>query len=111
MTTGEKIKKLRQLKGMTLEQLGDKIGVGKSTVRRWEEGQIKHISGANIAKLAIALRCSSNYLLGSQEEPTMTFDVALTNDEQNLIIEYRNADDVAKDAVRRLLSYKGKNNE
>lgn len=35
MNIGQEIKRLRLEKGMTLEQLGDKCGVGKSTVRKW----------------------------------------------------------------------------
>ena len=33
--TGSIIKKLRLKNNMTLEQLGDRIGVGKSTVRKY----------------------------------------------------------------------------
>lgn len=36
METGEKIKILREQNSMTLEELGHKVGVGKSTVRKWE---------------------------------------------------------------------------
>lgn len=38
---GERINRYRTLKGMTLEELGDKIGVGKSTVRKYEHGTIR----------------------------------------------------------------------
>ena len=38
---GNIIKRLRIENNMTLEQLGDKVGVGKSTVRKWENGMIK----------------------------------------------------------------------
>lgn len=36
MEIGEKIKYLRTRQGMTLEELGEKVGVGKSTVRKWD---------------------------------------------------------------------------
>lgn len=38
---GKRIKYYRDLKGITLEHIGDKIGVGKSTVRKYENGLIK----------------------------------------------------------------------
>ena len=40
MTTGEKIKFYRKLNGMTLEELGEKCGVQKSVVAKWEKGQV-----------------------------------------------------------------------
>ena len=55
MELGEKIKMLRQNKKMTLEQLGEKVGVGKSTVRKWENGMIANMRRDKIAKLAKAL--------------------------------------------------------
>ena len=58
MTTGEKIKSLREQKGMTLEELGNKVGVGKSTVRKWENGMIANMRRDKIAKLADALDTS-----------------------------------------------------
>ena len=64
MTTGEKIKELREKRGYTLEELGEKIGVGKSTIRKWENGMIKNMRRDKISKLAEALDCSPLYLLG-----------------------------------------------
>lgn len=40
MDMGQKIKAIREAKGMTLEELGNKVGVGKSIVRKWENGII-----------------------------------------------------------------------
>lgn len=64
MTTGEKIKSLREQKGMTLEELGNKVGVGKSTVRKWENGMIANMRRDKIAKLADALDTSPAELMG-----------------------------------------------
>ena len=38
MEMGQKIYNLRVQKGLTLEELGNMVGVGKSTVRKWENG-------------------------------------------------------------------------
>ena len=43
MDIGKRIKELRLAKGMTLEELGNKVGVGKSTVRKWETGIIENM--------------------------------------------------------------------
>lgn len=64
MDFSEKIKELRIRKGLTLEQVGEKVGVGKSTVRKWENGLIANMKRDKIAKLADALGVSPSYLMG-----------------------------------------------
>jgi transcriptional regulator with XRE-family HTH domain len=64
MEFGEKIKALRLERGMTLEQVGNLVGVGKSTVRKWESGQIANMRRDKIALLAQALGVTPGYLMG-----------------------------------------------
>ena len=78
-----KIKELRQAKGLTLEQVATVVGVGKSTVRKWETGMIANMKRDKIAALAKALGTTPAYLMGwtedikkvennSPEEPTLS---------------------------------------
>ena len=60
----QKIKELRLQRGMTLEQVGDIVGVGKSTVRKWETGMIANMRRDKIALLAKALGTTPAYLMG-----------------------------------------------
>ena len=69
MDIGTKIKELREANDMTLEELGNKVGVGKSTVRKWETGLIANMRRDKIAKLADALHCSPGYLMGWEDSP------------------------------------------
>ena len=64
MTTGDKIHYLRTKLGLTLQELGDKVGVGASTVRKWETGYIKTLRTDKMQKLAIALDTTVDYLMG-----------------------------------------------
>lgn len=64
MDMGEKIKFLRLDRNMTLEELGNKVGVGKSTVRKWETGMIANMKRDKILKVAEALDTSPAYLMG-----------------------------------------------
>lgn len=64
----QRIKKLRQEKGLTLEQVADVVGVGKSTVRKWETGMIANMRRDKIADLAKALGTTPAYLMGWSEE-------------------------------------------
>ncbi len=63
-----KIKELRQAKGLTLEQVANVVGVGKSTVRKWETGMIANMKRDKIADLAKALGTTPAYLMGWNED-------------------------------------------
>lgn len=74
MTIGDRIKALRESRGLTLEQLGDIVGVGKSTVRKWETGDIANMRRDKIEKLANAFHVSPLYILGlDAESPSFSF--------------------------------------
>ena len=64
----KKIKDLRLEKGLTLEQVANVVGVGKSTVRKWETGMIANMKRDKIASLAKALGTTPAYLMGWKEE-------------------------------------------
>ena len=63
-----RIKELRQARGLTLEQVADVVGVGKSTVRKWETGMIANMKRDKIADLAKALDTTPAYLMGWKED-------------------------------------------
>ncbi|MCR4622635.1 MAG: helix-turn-helix domain-containing protein [Clostridiales bacterium] len=72
MDLGKKIYQLRKEKGLTLEEVGNRVGVGKSTVRKWESGQIANMRRDKIDKLAAALGVSPSYLMGWEDAPAPT---------------------------------------
>ena len=64
MDFGTRIKARRKELGLTLEEVGNIVGVGKSTVRKWETGDIANMRRDKIARLAIALQISPSELMG-----------------------------------------------
>jgi transcriptional regulator with XRE-family HTH domain len=50
--------------GLTYEELGKMVGVGKSTVRKWETGMIENMKRDNIIALAKALNVSPAIIMG-----------------------------------------------
>lgn len=72
MNTGEKIKLLREKHNYTLEELGKKVGVGKSTVRKWETGMIANMGRDKIAKLAEVFDVSPTYLISDDSKNSVT---------------------------------------
>ena len=67
MEIADRIKMLRKQQGLTLEEVGNRVGVGKSTVRKWESGQIANMRRDKIALLAAALGVSPSTLMGWDE--------------------------------------------
>ena len=89
---GSKIYELRKQNNMTLEEVGEIVGVGKSTVRKWETGEIANMRRDKIAKLAEALHTTPAYLMGwneGEEKSVPVSEDALSNDEKLLIELFR----------------------
>ena len=55
MNIGELIRNRRTELNFTLEEVGDMVGVSKSTVKKWEDGYISNMKRDKIALLAKAL--------------------------------------------------------
>lgn len=67
MDVGYLIKKARTERGMTQEELAEKVGVKKSAVAKWENGRVSEIKRTNLKNLADALGLDPNQLLGDAE--------------------------------------------
>ena len=88
----QKIKALRQEKNLTLEQVANVVGVGKSTVRKWETGMIANMKRDKIALLAKALGTTPAYLMGwkeMDEKKNSPSEPTLTEGEQMLLNLFR----------------------
>ena len=66
---GKKMFLRRKELGLTLEEVGDAVGVGKSTVRRWENGMIKNMGRDKIAALAKVLKMSPVEFVPGDDAP------------------------------------------
>lgn len=61
---GNPIYNRRKELGLTLEEVGNAVGVSKSTVKKWENGFISNMRRDKIEKLAKVLEISPVRLLG-----------------------------------------------
>lgn len=59
---GKRVFRLRKQRGLTQEQLAQRVGVTAMVVSRWERGVSKP-SLSNLAPLALALACSTDDLV------------------------------------------------
>ena len=70
MTTGDRIKQLRNTLGMSQEELGQKVGVKKAAINKYETGIVVNLKRSVIDKLSAALQTTPAYLMGWEEEKT-----------------------------------------
>lgn len=84
-----KIRELRLSRDMTLEQVANIVGVGKSTVRKWETGMIANMKRDKIALLAKALGTTPAYLMGWKEDehPLSPIDEPRLTEGEEMLLE------------------------
>lgn len=68
LSMADRIRELRRERHMTLEEVAKIVGVGKSTVRKWETGMIANMRRDKIAALATALGTTPAYLMGWEDK-------------------------------------------
>lgn len=68
MDLRNKLKNRRLELNLTLEEVGNAVGVSKSTVMKWETGYIENMKKDKIAVLAKALRVSPLFIMGVEDE-------------------------------------------
>ena len=69
MIAGERIKRLRKDLGLSADELGKMIGKDRSTIYRYENGDIGKATIDVILRLARALQTTPQYLLGWDKKP------------------------------------------
>lgn len=68
MNVGERIKLRRKELGYNADYLADHLGVSRSTVFRYEKGDIEKLPTEILEKLATVLHTSPGFLMGWEEE-------------------------------------------
>lgn len=86
MTVGEKIKTLRKQQGLTQTELGEKLGVQKNAVSKWETGRVDDIPGSKIRSMATLFGVSPSYLIDDEEDSVRfdDFTYAMYNEAKDL---------------------------
>lgn len=89
MTVGEKIKEQRKNLGLTQTELGEKLGVQKNAVSKWETGRVDDIPGSKIKAMAALFGVTPSYLIDDEavtvEHPDFDdFTYAMQNETKDL---------------------------
>lgn len=112
MEISERIRYLRKKYNLTLEDVGNAVGVGKSTVRKWETGMIENMRRDKIAKLASALHTTPGYLMGWTDDetnpvvaPESDISLSLSASELHMLQKFRALDARGQSAVLNVLEH------
>lgn len=63
-TIGERIKSLRLLADMSQEELGNRVGVQRAAINKYEKGSVTNIPIATIERMATVFDVSPTYIVG-----------------------------------------------
>lgn len=107
MKVNEMIEHRRKELGLTMEEVANKVGVSKSTVKKWESGYIKNMRRDKMALLAEALQISPMDLLDDTSDDSQGYysdpDVAALAEElrtdPNRRILFDATKDLSKDDI------------
>lgn len=74
MTIGDRIKKLRKEKGISVDKLAEIIGKDRATIYRYESNDIEKMPTSVLEPLATALGTTPAYLMGWDDTPPTAED-------------------------------------
>lgn len=109
MDIGKLIHTRRTELNLTLEEIGNYVGVSKSTVKKWEDGYISNMKRDKIASLAKVLKINPVALITGDNEDMNTnihfkqnVESVLSFSEKHLIQNYNKLNEKGKE---KLLAY------
>lgn len=65
--TGKRIRERRKKLGISADKLAEKLGCSRSTIFRYENGDIEKVPGDIIPKIAAALQTTPAFLMGWED--------------------------------------------
>lgn len=103
-TFSDRLKSIRKERGLSQIELGDRVGIKQNQYSRYENGTTP--DPELLVKFAVALECTTDYLLGHTDTPTESRQYEdLPEDEQNLVQLYRaykRGDHIPRAAIKML---------
>jgi transcriptional regulator with XRE-family HTH domain len=86
---GDRLRQLRQNRKYTQEQLAERLSLGIRQIHRYEKG-LSDPAADIVARIAVELDVTTDYLLGLNDEPTRTYrEQDLAPEERKLLSAFR----------------------
>lgn len=105
MNIGEIINYLRLDRELTLEDVGNYVGVGKSTVQKWEHGFIENMKRDKIALLSEILCVSPVTFITGEIVHITNVEKTLTSEEELIITRFRKLNKDGKDYIHKQFDF------
>lgn len=110
MTVGERMKARRKSLGISADKVAEALGVSRSTIFRYEKGDIDKVPSEQLEPIARVLKTSVGYLMGWVEDPGVVMpggfaesSMKLSDDEMAIVELYRRASEDDRLAVNLIL--------
>lgn len=110
MTVGERMKARRKSLGISADKVAEALGVSRSTIFRYEKGDIDKVPSEQLEPIARVLKTSVGYLMGWVEDPGVVMpggfaesSMKLSDDEVAIVELYRRASEDDRLAVNLIL--------
>ncbi|MEO1772948.1 helix-turn-helix domain-containing protein [Candidatus Enterococcus ferrettii] len=103
MNVGERIKQRRKELNISADDIAKKLGISRSTVFRYEKGDIEKVPLDIIEKISIPLRTTPSYLMGWSDAPDSNTG-SLAKDMSTIfgMLNHQNQQNVYEYAVEKL---------
>lgn len=91
MSIGKRIKERRKELGFNADYIAEKLGVSRSTVFRYEKGDIEKLPTEILEQLAVILKTSPGYLMGWEEnngEELLNYFQQLNESRQEIVLDF-----------------------
>ena len=85
-TTGERIRELRHLHHLTLDDVARHLGIGRQSVYKYEQGTVTNIPLDKLEKMAQLFGTTPGYLAGWNDEKPPDPEEQPKNDDVRLLI-------------------------
>ena len=96
-TIGKNIRYFRKLKGLTLLELANQLGLSEGTVQRYESGNITNVSISIAVEFAKVLNTTPQILMGwesitytSKQQTLLAETASFTDDQYDKLFDYIN---------------------
>ena len=101
MNIGQRIKKIRKEKGLSVDYIADKLGKNRATVYRYESNEIENLPYPILVPLAEILGTTPMYLMGLEEN---TEEIKVTKEEKQLLDDYNKLNNLGKREANKRVS-------
>ena len=107
----ERIKMLCKQNGTNITALERELGFAKGSICKWENHEPSY---ERVKMIADRFHVSVEYIKNGEDvkwnpkDQTIDYTISLSEEEQDLLMEYRKADETQKEMIRRILAYSDK---